>query len=163
MVNAIYPHQISSDLALRCEELIRKYNLEGSVKMVNDYLSDVESMQFLSVADMIVYPYQQTNESSSAAIRHGLASNNPVFCTQLSIFNDVSQCVNWIKGFKAADICNAVMAFLNDVDKTSTMKSKSEQERWIKKHEWNVVSRRMANIIRSVQLNKPTSRNETYD
>ena len=57
--------------------------------MTTDFLPDDESLALLSAADLIVFPYQDTGESASGAVRYGLAIGKPVAVTPLPIFDDV--------------------------------------------------------------------------
>ena len=47
---------------------------------------------------MVVFPYQQTQESASGAVRLGLASLVPVACTPLPIFDDVANATYQLSG-----------------------------------------------------------------
>lgn len=78
--------------------------LDGRVTMITDYLTDEESIAHLRTADLIVYPYQQTGESSSAAVRMGLASGRPVAVTPLAIFDDVRNATHRLPGISPSDM-----------------------------------------------------------
>ena len=53
------------------------------------YYTDEECLQKLAKEDLVVFPYQETKESSSAAVRHAIASGAAVAVTPLTIFEDV--------------------------------------------------------------------------
>ena len=59
---------------------MRRHGLDDRVTLITDYLTDERSLAWLQRAELIVYPYQHTQESSSAAVRMGLASGRPVLC-----------------------------------------------------------------------------------
>ena len=85
LVNALYPVAESKVLQETCNRLIDALGLRDQVLMINEFLEDEESLALLECADLIVFPYQTTGESSSAAVRTGLASGRPVACTPLPI------------------------------------------------------------------------------
>lgn len=89
MINAEYPVSVSSDLIEQARARIAALGLASRVTLVTDFLSDEQSLGYLSRADLIVYAYQETGESSSAAVRMGLAAKRPVAVTPLKIFDDV--------------------------------------------------------------------------
>lgn len=93
MVNAEYPHESSRTLLQAVRERVARLDISARVTIVSDYLSDCKSLALLQSADVIVFPYQRTGESASAAVRVGLASGRPVAVTPLPIFDDVRDAV----------------------------------------------------------------------
>ena len=79
-----------------------------------DYLSEEEVVSELSAADLVVYPYQQTQESASAAVRLGLASLTPVATTPLPIFDDVASITHRLPGTAAVDIAAGIRRLVTD-------------------------------------------------
>ena len=119
--------------------------------MINDYLTNQESILLLKCADIIVFPYQNTQESSSAAVRHGIASRKPVVCTPLPIFDDVNSIVHILPGTSPHQIHSGLLALLDD---ENLLLSKTErQKEWINNHSWDVLSKRLQNIIQSLKNN----------
>jgi glycosyltransferase involved in cell wall biosynthesis len=98
MVNAEYPARASGELIDALRGRVRSLGLEGRVTLVTDYLPDAESLGHLAGADLVVFPYQHTGESSSAAVRIGLAAGRPVAVTPLPIFADVAEVVHTLPG-----------------------------------------------------------------
>src|SRR5690606_34117410 len=74
MVTALYPSGVSVQEKRECEALVDELGLQKRVTFITDFLPDSESLAWLQLADLIVYPYQFTQESSSAAVRGGLAA-----------------------------------------------------------------------------------------
>lgn len=152
LVNSVYPIQESIQLKNECIQLITKLKLSSNVTMINDYLTDEESILLLKCADMIVYPYQNTQESSSAAVRHGIATGKPVVCTPLPIFDDVSSIVHFLPGTSSQQICNGLKVLLDD--EKLLLSKKKKQKEWIENHAWIVLSKRLQNIIHSLNNNE---------
>ena len=84
MINAEYPIPESAEMVKQARAKVIKLGMEPYVEIVSDFLPDEESLLHLSSADLIVFPYQETGESSSAAVRYGLASGKPVAVTPLA-------------------------------------------------------------------------------
>jgi glycosyltransferase involved in cell wall biosynthesis len=145
MVNALYPNPVSDQVLMRCRKLIEDLSLNEVVSMVTDFLPDERSLALLDAADVIAYPYQETAESSSAAVRHGLASHRPVACTPLTIFDDVSKVVHLLPGLKPQQIAQGLLYLLST---PQLLEAKSEsQEEWLHAHAWPIIGHRLAGMI----------------
>ncbi|WP_198019082.1 glycosyltransferase [Azorhizobium doebereinerae] len=89
-------------------ELIAARGLADCVSLHPDYVPDADSITRLQQADLIVFPYQRTGESSSAAVRMGLAAQRPVAVTPLPIFSDVREGTYALPGRDAEAIATGV-------------------------------------------------------
>ena len=118
---------------------------EEAVRMVTDFLSHEESLALLDAADVIVFPYQETTESSSAAVRHGLASHRPVACTPLTIFADVSEVVHSLPGTKPQQIAQGLIRLLGDPRLLEA--KRDSQEEWLRANAWPIIGLRLAGMI----------------
>jgi glycosyltransferase involved in cell wall biosynthesis len=145
LVNAIHPSNESAELKSDCITLIKKLNLSGKVTLLTEYLTDEESLLLLKCADLIVFPYQNTQESSSAAVRHGIASLKPVACTPLPIFNDVSAVVHILPGISPELIAKGILQLLENP--TVPCCKDQSQKKWVEVHSWNRLMKRLENII----------------
>lgn len=112
MVNAEYPAYQSADLIEEIRANAIRLAITDRVTFISDYLSDEKSLGYLKQADLIVYAYQNTNESSSAAVRMGLASGKPVAVTPIAIFDDVKSSVFRLPGFTSSEIAIGIKRVL---------------------------------------------------
>ena len=148
LVNALYPAEVSSELLEQCRAKVAGYGLGQEVTFVSDFLPEEECLAWLKKADVIVFPYQHTQESSSAAVRTGLASGQPVLCTPLDIFEDVEQAVNFLPGISPEEIALGLQ-------ETLAMLANSEEARvwqqrrqlWLRQHHWPELAQRMTGIL----------------
>lgn len=115
LVNAEYPASVSSDLIAELTNQATQLGINHQVNIISDYLTDEQSLAYLSTAHLIVYAYQNTGESSSAAVRMGLASKSPVLVTPLTIFDDVKDSVHCLKGFHANEIADGLKKTLASI------------------------------------------------
>lgn len=132
MINAVYSDAASEALIARCQELIINLGLSSKVRMINDYLEDGESLNLLSSADLVVFPYQNTSESSSAAVRMGLASGALVAVTPLNIFEDVRDFVYELPGTNSEDLALGISQLINPSmqDMENIVRIKEKSQRW---------------------------------
>jgi glycosyltransferase involved in cell wall biosynthesis len=149
LVNAEYPIPESRLLIEQANEIIRAFEISESVTIITEYLSDEESIGYLSKADVIVFPYQQTTEPASAAVRLGIASRVPVAVTPINIFNDVRNMVHFLPGLSANHIYSGLRALreavLTKQDEVNKVRLNCNQ--WLKIHDYKNLSRHLYSMI----------------
>ena len=72
---------------------IERLGLDQFVHLATDFLERDDAVERLSAADVIVMPYEQTNESASAALRFVLPLGIAMVTSALPIFEDVAEIV----------------------------------------------------------------------
>jgi glycosyltransferase involved in cell wall biosynthesis len=162
LVNAEYPAPESAQVISDLQNSIKKHNLSNLVEIINDYLPDEMSLQLLSEADLLVFPYQQTGESSSAAVRYGLATKRPVAVTPLPIFDDISNSAYQFDNFDSESIANGVLMVFDNL-KSNSPKAKNISacaNKWRDQHAYSKLSLRLQSIslglLRDKNMNKKT-------
>jgi len=146
LVNAIHPLDISQHIKERCAAKIRKLGLQEKVTFVTDFLPDEESFAHLECSDLIVFPYRNSQESSSGAVRFGLAANRPVACTPLAIFDDVKDVVHFLPGMSPREMAKGIRHLVRD-PRALEQKAKT-QHAWLKDHDWAVIGTGLSALIR---------------
>jgi glycosyltransferase involved in cell wall biosynthesis len=155
LVNACYPVVESTTEQQRCQQLIQHLGITAHVTMINDFLPNAESLTLLNLAELIVFPYQNTQESSSAAARHGLAANRPVLCSPLAIFDDLADAVQFLPGISVHEIQQGIAAFLTAPDNMDEQINR--QFKWCAAHYWALLARRLWNMMISIETNPATT------
>lgn len=145
LVNALYPIPDSAQEKLACENLIAELGMNDRVTLVTDYLPDAASLNWLQIADLIVFPYQYTQESSSAAVRMGIAARCPVAVTPLPIFGDVEEIVHTLPGTAAEQIAAGIAALLADPALLASKEARAAS--WCGARRWPLLSGRLLDII----------------
>jgi glycosyltransferase involved in cell wall biosynthesis len=145
MVNALYPAPESQAEHQACAALIKSLKLVDRVTLITDFLPDAQCAATLQAADLIVYPYQQTQESSSAAVRMGLATGKPVAVTPLTIFDDVADAVHRLPDTSPQAIARGVRALLDSPQMLQAQSVKTAE--WVASRQWPVLSTRLLNLI----------------
>ncbi|MDR6180810.1 glycosyltransferase involved in cell wall biosynthesis [Pseudomonas sp. SORGH_AS 211] len=143
LVNAQYPVPESAALAEECRQRIMALGLEGRAQLIDRFLDDRESLAWLSLAEVVVFPYQHTQESSSAAVRWGLLAGKPVLCTPLDIFEDVDEAVYRLPGTDAQAIAAGLREHL-------AAGRPSRQGEWLRSHAWPAISTRIDGLFRAL-------------
>jgi hypothetical protein len=97
-----------SELSIRSTPLLfgLPEEIRGRAAGSRDLRPDAGLVLRLATADVVVYPYQHTQESGSAAIKLGLASLDPVACTPLPTFDEGADVIHRLSGFTSSEIAS---------------------------------------------------------
>ncbi len=145
LVNALYPIAQSQEELDRCRRLAGDRGLGAEVIFESRFLPNQASLQALAACDVIVYAYQGTQESSSAAVRMGIAARRPVLCSPLSIFSDVADVVRFLPGTRPEDIRDGVQSLLSDeVGRQALLQ---RQDAWLDRYSWNRVAQLLQEML----------------
>ncbi len=139
------------------DERIRQLNMQKFISINCTYMTDEETLNALSNYDLCIFPYQHSNESSSAAVRHGLASRTPVLVTPLPIFEDVSDFVNYLPGTSPYEIADGISEWYlnletNAISTGNNIAECSHEDR-LNKITFSKLAYRLFSIIKSLEVN----------
>ncbi len=134
-------------------DLIDQLDLGGYVNVISTYMTNEETLSKLNEHDMLVFPYQSSNESSSASVRQGLASNRRVLVTPLDIFEDVSDLIDYLPGFKPDQISQGIYEAFTKDQKFFDLTAKSEKSSLLALRRFSRLSSRLIGIIKSLEIN----------
>lgn len=154
MVNAQYPVPESGHLIEQARQKISALGLQQVVTLCTDYLSDAQSLATLAQADLIVFPYQATGESSSAAARYGLASGRAVAVTPLAIFDDAAPAVHRLPGTSPADLAAGISRLALDFGGVGALLREKEQQadQWRAAHRYSKIGPRLYRLLQALRL-----------
>ncbi len=93
---------------------IQRRGLEGNVILDTDYIPEQAARALLRGVDAIVLPYQETGESSSAALRFVLPLGRPIIASDLAIFADSREALFRVEPADPAALEDAVRRVLAD-------------------------------------------------
>jgi glycosyltransferase involved in cell wall biosynthesis len=149
MINAEFPVAASISLVKEIKEKIQYLKLEKNISVCTDFLEDFASFERLKDADLIIFPYQNSGESSSAAVRYGIATGRPVAVTPLAIFEDVMPVVHCLSGTSSDDIANGIEILRQKIishDATIMEKMKTADS-WRATYRYPMVSKRLYGML----------------
>lgn len=113
LVNAYYSESVSKPLCEELQALIERLDLADHVTLITDFLSDEESVTLLKLADVVVFPYRESNESSSAAVRMAISSGCPIAITPVRLFADVASACVTLPGLTPSELAAGLLDFLD--------------------------------------------------
>ncbi|MCK8783508.1 glycosyltransferase [Roseomonas sp. NAR14] len=144
MVTAEYPIQDSAEEMARCRHLAAQHGVAEAVEWHTGYLPNAQSLALLHECDLTVLPYQETPESSSAAVRNAIASRTPVAVTPISIFDDVDDAVLRLPGIGVEEVAGGIAALLRDAAARGAVQERAGK--WLEEHDWALLGRRLRQI-----------------
>jgi glycosyltransferase involved in cell wall biosynthesis len=152
MVNARYPVPESDELIEKMKRQAQELGLEDHVELHHLFLPDEDSLALLTDSDLVVFPYQNTEESSSAAVRYGLAVQRPVAVTPLPIFSDLEGVTFRFAGIRPIDLADGIAAALDSIKAASpeAVEIAEQAARWRDQHGFDVVGRRLFNMCKAL-------------
>lgn len=164
MVNAQYPAPVSAETIAQARTKIAATHAQDQIVLRTDYLDDAQSLGYLSDADLIVFPYQKTGESASAAVRFGIASGVAVAVTPLGIFDDVRDAVHFLPGTSVEHISEGIDALMRAIqgEDASMVAKAKDNARWLADHRYAKLGIRLAGMLAALHfkncaLNGPRS------
>ena len=83
---AAHPSEESKQQMKKCRTLIKTMGLQDKVKLEVEYQDMSNVLKSLSIADILVLPYLETNESCSGTLHSLLPLGKPMITTELDIF-----------------------------------------------------------------------------
>ena len=86
---ALHPDPSSAQHHLEVEREIARLDLGRAILLHTEYLEPAVSRDLLACADVLVFPYEETNESASGALRSVLPLGRAVVTSDLPIFDDL--------------------------------------------------------------------------
>jgi len=149
MINAEYPAPVSAELIRNCRALIEKFGLHEHVNMVTEYLDEQDSLQRLANTDLVVFAYQETGESSSAAVRMALAAGTLVAVTPLPIFNDVNELVFTLPGITPEHLAQGIQSAMTMIgsEKRELSVLLENSKRWVENHHFRHLAHYFCHLI----------------
>lgn len=159
MVNAEYPVSESTTLVAQVKALAQQLGVEELVEFCTDFLDDHDSLARLDAADLVVFPYQNTGESASGAVRYGLASGRPVAVTPLAIFDDVSRVTHRLQGQTPRELADGIGQLMDDIAARSPCieQVRAEAARWRASHRYSRLGERLMNTLTALVLDDSSS------
>ena len=147
-INSIYPDKISDIYFEKCEKHVKELGLSKNVIFFKEYLEEEEIIELLRLSDMIVMPYKETKESSSAAIRFALSSQRPIITTNVPIFDEFRNEIFYIDKCSSKHIAKGIMYLKNNKELQDKLIMNSKEK--VEAHGWANIANQYKKIIPEV-------------
>ncbi len=148
LVNAAYDAPESRAEIDACRTAAAEAGLAEVIEFITDFLPHERSASLLRECDIVVLPYQASQESSSAAVRSALRSGRPVLVTPLPLFDEMEDAVIRLPGRGPTDIAQGLMAALQDQAARTAVTDAAQT--WIADRSWDGIARRWDGMLRGL-------------
>jgi len=133
----------SKNMEQKVKSMIENKNLAGKVRLITEFLDDDVAIATLAKCELLVFPYQNTKESASGAVRMGVAAGVPLAVTPIPIFDDVEGAIR-MRG-KTVDEIVASISSISQSDLDSSRKSMVELRDSL---QWDEVAKRIHKLLK---------------
>lgn len=151
MYNCQYPIPESGELIERAQNYIQKFKLNKVINLVTTYQSDEEIAEKIALCDLMVFPYQKSDESSSAAVRTALGLSIPILVTPLEIFEELQHLSFKIDGFSHQQIASDIIKSLGNLygELNQYKRFIEELDEWKSKYSFSSVGYQLEGMIKA--------------
>lgn len=151
LVNAWYSEAASAAELQHLQTRIAALGLEQRVTLETRYLPESESLTLLSLADLVVFPYQHSEESSSAAVRMAISAQRPIATTPLPLFADVAAAVQPLPGMDTAALAAGLDQQLQALADPAQRQAAEQRVRdFANQHSATTLAQRLYGMVRGV-------------
>lgn len=151
LVNALYPGTPSHQELELCRSAISAAGLDTAVELHTEFLPDERSLDLLAECDLIVMPYQYSDEAASGALHSALTAGVPLAITPLPIFDSVSGAVSQLPGFGPAEIADGLEMLLSDP--AARDRSTRDAAAWAASRSWAEIAVRLKGMLHHLAAN----------
>ncbi|BAV51790.1 hypothetical protein MesoLj113a_56950 [Mesorhizobium sp. 113-1-2] len=116
--------------------------LEDQVELYPDYLEEAKVEEMLSECDLVVLPYLDNPESSSAAVRTALAACAFVATSPAHLFDEVRGITIGLNGFAPSNIATALREFYDDPRGSNLENIAKRRLEWVEENSWERIGQR---------------------
>lgn len=147
LLNSLHSNESSREYMTTCKKRIDKKKLQNKILFKTDFIEDVKIRKMLASCDLIILPYYENPESSSAAARMALSCNDLVAVSPSKIFDELRECTLQIDGFKPVDIQNLIYDVWSNPNSQLVTKKKLNRNEWCEEHDWSKIGDRHKNLL----------------
>lgn len=153
LVNAAYPREISAAEIAACRAQAATLGIEHAIEWMNDFLPHEESITLLSGCDLLVLPYDESQESASGAVRVALASGTPVATTPIRLFAELGDAVARVPPSPTAIFADGIKSLLNSPEMRTRVQLAAWA--WCNEHNWSILARRLRGMLSGLHAAAP--------
>jgi glycosyltransferase involved in cell wall biosynthesis len=140
--HAMYPGTESEEHFAACLEEASRLGIADAIEIDTAFRPTEELIASLSRTDLIMLPYEPSEEGASAAVNLALSSRRPVLVSASRIFHSVASVVEVVPQHDAKAYANAVARLLEDRERAAALVRRAGS--WVDEHSYPQAARRLA-------------------
>lgn len=140
--HALYPGSESADHLAECLEEARRLGISDAIEIDTAFHPSQALVAALSRTDLILLPYEPSEEGASAAVNLALSARRPVLVSASRIFQSVAPVVEVVAPHDAQAYAAAAARLLDDTDYASALVERAGH--WIVHNSYPRAAHRLA-------------------
>lgn len=146
LVTSVRDEPSSQEELARCQRTAKRLGVDSHIEWLTEFLPLEDAQRYLSECNVVVLPYQYTQESSSAAVRTAVAACPHILTTPAPIFDEVKEVVWQTQGFDSPHIAAGITHVLNA---TPAQRERYYQarEQWLHQRSWPTLATRYHGLL----------------
>jgi glycosyltransferase involved in cell wall biosynthesis len=161
LLNAEYPVAESAAEIGRCRALAESLGLRDAIEWDTEFRPTEQYLPLLSQCDLLVLPYDHTEESTSAALRGALVSGVPTAVTPVEIFEEADGAVFRFAALDVNSVKSGLDALLRDRQKRLNLQQSASA--WLAEHDWGVLAERLSGMVSGLRAAKSQLNNAVVE
>lgn len=144
-LHSLFPNPVSNDYFELCRKYIKKHNLENNIIIDTKYYQEEEIIVKLHNCQLAVFPYEETKEAATGALRFALASQIPILTSRNHIFDDIKDAVYQVDNVTPKAIAVGIEKVLLDKFLSSNLVKKTKKI--VGKYSWDKVAKQYLKFL----------------
>ncbi len=140
MYTAIYPSEDSRVYHRHCRELISRLGLTERIELMTDFLPSAELTKKLHACDLVVLPYEPSDEGTSGAACTVVAASCPIAASSSGIFNEIRDVVHTLDSCEPQAMARELGNLLGNRERLDQLADAAA--RYVKRASWDSVALR---------------------
>jgi FkbM family methyltransferase len=157
LINALHPYDPGDEL-VKCKGLAAERGLTDAIEWETAFLPMEECLRRLAGCDLIALPYDESKESSSAALRAALASGVPVAVTPVEIFAEAQDAVFRFAYTDASAVADGIDMLLREQHLRA--RCQEHAATWLADHAWSGLGHRLRGMLAGLQASRHWRRHD---
>ena len=145
LVNARFPSGISDEAIIQTRKIAEEAGIADAIEWHTTFLSIERITELLRECDLLVLPYDESQDSASGAARIVLGSLVPVLVTRVQIFEDLKDAVARVDSNDPTLLGSAIDALLRD--REARVGRQQAQRDWLAAHDWGLIAKRLEGMV----------------
>lgn len=125
-VNALYPSEDSELYLKKCLERIDELQLNDNVTLLTSFLEMDQVIHYLHASDLIILPYYESKEGSSAAANTAVSAKRPLVISDSQIFRLINSVGHMIGSIDPHEIASEIHLLLSNPSLLEDLKTSAK-------------------------------------
>jgi FkbM family methyltransferase len=124
-INALYPSEDSEQYLRTCIERIDELKVNDNITLITNFLEMKQIIHYLHASDVILLPYHDSKEGSSAAANTAISAKRPLVISNSGIFSEIRHVSHVMESIDPPIIASKIQNLLYHTELLDELKEKA--------------------------------------